>query len=216
MQPPSADVPSSQAQEASVRAILEAGDRARAASEAIRLFGPEILRFLYVRLRDREEANDAFSLFCEDLWQGLADFAWRSSLRTWLFVLARHAAARQGRARQRQRARILLEGDSALFDEACVQVRTQTAPHLSTAVKQRVRALREQLDDDQQTLLVLRLDRGLPWRELAIVMGEATPDTNTSELERASARVRTRYQVAKKRLRELAIDAGLVTRTDRS
>lgn len=195
--------------EACVRAHLECRDHSQATSAALSLYGHEIMRFLLVRMRDREQAEEAFSKFCEDLWQGLPGFAWRSSLRTWLFVMARHACARQRRWRLQDQKR-WADDPSRDFAEARARVRTQTAPYLRTDAKRRVRALREQLDDDQQTLLVLRLERGLPWRELAMVMGEAPLDAGDAELNRASARIRTRYQVAKKRLRELALAAGVI------
>lgn len=196
-----------------MRALLEGGDRTGSASAAIELYGAEIMRFLLVRLRDRALAEDGYSTFCEDLWLGLPSFAWRSSLRTWLFVLARHACGRQLRERLRERRFAAAEEDQA-FDQACARVRTQTAPYMRTETKHRVRALRELLDDDQQTLLILRVERGLPWRDLALVMGEAALDADEPELERATARVRMRYQAAKKRLRALAMEAGLLTNQD--
>jgi RNA polymerase sigma-70 factor (ECF subfamily) len=195
--------------EASIRVLVHAGDLQAATSEGIRLYGSEIVRFLRVRLRSDGRADEAFSMVCEDFWVGLPGFAWRCSLRTWLFVLARHAASRHSGAVQRVRKRETQRG-SAAYDEVCAQVRTNTADYLRTETKQRVRALRDLLDEDQQTLLVLRVERGLPWREIAIVMGEVPMDTSELELERASARVRTRFQVAKKRLRQLAVEAGFI------
>ena len=48
----------------------------------MRRFGPEILGFLLSATRDDGLAGDAFSVFCEDVWKGLAKFRFESSLRT--------------------------------------------------------------------------------------------------------------------------------------
>jgi RNA polymerase sigma-70 factor (ECF subfamily) len=192
-----------------VHTLISAGSLAEAASLAIAEHGPELLRFLHVRLRSKQRAEEAYSLVCEDLWLGLPKFAWRSSLRTWLFVLARSAASRLSRAGRRERA-VVSEAEHDYLEQ-CDRVRTTTALYQQTETKRRMRALREQLDDDQQTLLILRVDRALSWRELAIVMGEVAAEAAEEEHVRASSRVRTRFQTAKRRLRELALDAGLIS-----
>jgi RNA polymerase sigma-70 factor (ECF subfamily) len=198
--------------ESSIRSLFDAGDLRGAATATIELYGPEVLRFLRVRLRESDHADEAFCRFCEQMWTSLPDFRWRSTLRTWLFALARHTASRQANVSKRISKHEGLR-DSKAFDEACDRVRTETATFQRTETKHRVRELRDRLDEDQQTLLVLRVERGLSWRELAVVMGEVSDDASEPELTRASARVRTRFQVAKRRLRELAIEAGLLSRT---
>ena len=200
--------------EACVRASVAACDYPRAASDAIRRYGPEVMRFMLARLRDRTQVDEAFSRFCVDVWLGLPGFGWRSSLRTWIFVLARNACARMRRDQQLEQKRYVPQEHSAV-ENVCARVRTETVSYLRTETKHRIRVLRGQLDEDQQTLLVLRIERGLSWRELAVVMGEASLDAAETELERASARVRTRYQAAKKRLRALAVQAGLMTEDKR-
>jgi len=69
--------------------------------------------------------------------------------------------------------------------------------------------LRDALDPDDRTLLVLRVDRGLSWEEVARVMlgVETTAD---ADLSRESDRLRKRYQLLKDELRRQARDLGLV------
>ena len=185
--------------------LLRAQSYERAATLAIATYGPELYGFLVNLMGGEGPAADVFSQASEDLWTGLAGFGQRCSVRTWLYVLARHAAARYRRSPwHRDRT-----GASAL-DAAVTDARSRTAPWLQTEIKDRWRALRDALDPDDRTLLVLRVDRDLPWTEIARVMlGEENPAP--AELDRESARLRKRFQLLKTELRERARAAGLVS-----
>jgi RNA polymerase sigma-70 factor (ECF subfamily) len=88
-------------------------------------------------------------------------------------------------------------------------VRSATHVYQQTAVKDRVRALREQLDPDDQMLLVLRVDRGMAWRDLAMAMaGEVELDD--AALEREAARLRKAFERVKDDLRRMATETGLL------
>ncbi|HZJ66037.1 MAG TPA: hypothetical protein VFD36_21170, partial [Kofleriaceae bacterium] len=64
--------------------------------------------------------------------------------------------------------------------------------------------IRTELDDDDQTLLILRVDRNLAWRDIAqVLLGE---DARPGELTRKAATLRKQYERVKVRLRELAAD----------
>jgi RNA polymerase sigma-70 factor (ECF subfamily) len=186
------------------------GDYERAATLAVEACGQEILSFLITRLGD-QPGHDVFSDFLEDLWRGLPTFGWRSSLRTWTYTLARHAAVRHLRRPHHRRAQLVT---SAEFSVLAERVRSDTAAYLRTEIKDRFRELRAQLPDDDQTLLILRIDRNLSWRELALVMAEPGVTPSDDELDTASARLRAHFQRAKERLRELAQAEGLLPRRD--
>jgi len=72
-------------------------DLERAVELALETYGREVLGFLIARVGE-QRGNEVFSDFLEDFWRGLAGFGWRSSLRGWLYVLARHALARNLRS----------------------------------------------------------------------------------------------------------------------
>src|SRR5512141_2219055 len=91
--------------ESSVLERIAAGDLDGAATEALRALGPSVLRDLRSMLRDEEAAVDAFSQFAENLWKGLASFRGDSSLRTWAFRLAHHAALNLRDEARRRKAR---------------------------------------------------------------------------------------------------------------
>jgi len=59
-------------------------------------------------------------------------------------------------------------------------------------------------------LLMLRVDRGLSWLELAEVMFSGEAALGDEERKTEAARLRKRFQHAKDRLRKLAQEAGLL------
>jgi RNA polymerase sigma-70 factor (ECF subfamily) len=193
--------------EARVRAQLDAGAPDRAVDVLVRGMGPEILGFLVAVTRDEGLGSDAFSFFCEDVWKGLASFRFESSLRTWCFTVARNAASRAARAPRRKRE-VALDGASVL-ERLEHEVRQSTFLHMKTEVKDRVKKLRDALDADEQTLLILRVDKKLEWDEVARVMldDEAVSD---AAIKKKAAALRKRYERVKERLTVLAKAEGLI------
>lgn len=201
---------SREAMEQRIREAHALGDHERAATLAVETYGREVLRFLIARLGE-QRGNDVFSDFLEDFWRGLPGFAWRSTLRSWAYMLAKHAMARHLRAPQRRREQL---ATSSAISAAAERVRTETVAYLKTEAKDRFRELRAQLPDDDQTLLILRIDKKLSWRELALVMAEPGAAPGDDELDTASASMRQRFQRAKDRLRRLAEAEGLLPPRD--
>jgi RNA polymerase sigma-70 factor (ECF subfamily) len=193
-----------------VRAALATGDAQKAATAAIEAYGGEILSFLCARLRSQSDGAEAFSMFAEDFWKGLPGFAFRCNLRTWLYTIARNAANRYAVSPQHKRGRNLTLTGNAPLSQLIEHARSATAIHMRTDVKDRMRALREQLDVEDQTLLILHIDRALPWRDLALVMRGEEAALDGEELEREAARLRKRFERVKAQLKELAIKEGIV------
>ena len=181
-----------------------AGARAEAAipeltvEPLLREYGGEIFGWLAATLASDTDAEDAFSLFSEDLWKSLARYSGQCSPRTWCYMLARHAASRLHEARRTRRAVPLSEAPLAAL---VAEVRETTRLHLQTGVKHRLRSARAQLDPEEQTLLILRVDRDLGWRDIAYIL--LGPDAGDAELTRHAAVLRKRFERAKHRLRAL-------------
>jgi RNA polymerase sigma-70 factor, ECF subfamily len=167
---------------------------------ALSAHGPEIYGWLLASLANPTEANDAYSLFGEDLWRSLPRYRGQCSIRTWCYMLARAAVVRVIELRGRRSAPLSEASESCLV----AQPREPTLPHLCTDVKQGVRALRTQLEPDDQTLLVLRVDKNLSWHDIAIVMRGA--DASDADHARFAAALRKRFERVKARLRELAAE----------
>ncbi len=181
-----------------VRACLAAGEVAGATTRIVEGYGPQILGFLVALTRCDADAHDAFSQFCEDLWRGLPGFRWQSSLRTWSYTLARNALCRQRAASQRHGPHLALS-DAPELAGLAAHVRTATPESRRTETRARFAALRERLDPDDHTLLILRIDRRMPWHDIAEILGgPAEP----AALRRRAAALRKRFERLKVTLRE--------------
>lgn len=196
--------------EIAIRARCEAGDVNGATTLLLEGYGRELSSFLAWRFGDRRVAREVFSDFSEDLLRGLRGFRWQCSARVWAYKLARHAAARYGReARKRRHRHAPLSHASAV----AARTRTRTASSAKTEARERIARLRERLSPDDRILLVLRVNRRLAWQEIALVMAPAGRRPSAAMLEKEVIRLRKRYQLAKERLRRLAVADGLVDPT---
>lgn len=186
-----------------VRARLAVGDLAGATTQVVQGYGPQILGYLTAMARNEADAHDAFSQFCEDLWRGLPGFGWRTSLRTWSYVLARNALYRQRRgAPQRHGVHVALS-DAPELGALAQRLRTATAEFVRTETRSRFAAIRDRLDPDDNTLLILRVDRRMSWRDIAEVLAEPDDPTDAAAVGRRAAALRKRFERLKVSLREL-------------
>ncbi len=196
--------------EEEVRRLVQEGDRDGATTAALRGYGAEVLEFLAALHRDESEGNEVFALFAEGVWRGLDGFVWQSTLRTWLYAVARRCSLRYRRDGRRRAAReeALPEGSSASI--LVEKLRSQTGSLYRTEARSRVAALRDSLPDADQALLMLRVDRQLAWNELAQILHEGSEPLDAEGTKRESARLRKRFQLVKEKLHALAREAGLV------
>lgn len=195
--------------ELALRAAWDAGRHDEATTLALERYGPEILGLLAARLRSDADAAEAFSMFAVDLWRGMPGFAWRCTLRAWAHRIARNAANRWAVAGARLAARAQpMPGE--LIERVAEQVRTTTLVYLKSEVKSEIRRLRDELPPEDQLVLVLRVDKNMEWRDIAMAL--ADHDLDDTSLTRESARLRKRLQLATARLRELATERGLLDR----
>lgn len=190
--------------EEEIRALREAGDLAGAATLAVRGFGPEVMGLLLAIHRDEDAAREVFASFLSDLWAGLPSFRGDASLRTWAYVLARRASERHRRMSARRAKREVLPGEPGILEEAVALVRTVTATFRRTESRERLARLRALLAPDEHMLLVLRIDRGMGWSDVARVLAEPGECDDEESVSRASARLRQRFRSVKEKLRRAA------------
>lgn len=155
--------------------------------------------YLLTVLPDLDEAWEALGVFFEDLWRGPPSLRGKSSFRTWVFRLALLAARQQLRSRDAPGWSQVPRGELAtvLVDE----IRSQTI--ICPGPKgDRFAGVVAALDLSDETLVFLRVDRGLSWQEIAEVMSDPGHEVD-------AATMRKRYELLKDKLRRLAREHGL-------
>ncbi len=185
--------------EQAIAARLDQGNLRAAATEVMKAYGPQVLGYLMAVLRSDDDAREVFSQFAEDLWRGLAHFRRECSFRAWAFKLAWHAASRFYRDPYRQRGCRLMTTDASRLAASVSQ-----SSYRPGGRSERMTKLRQALDPEEQTLLILRLDKEMPWEEVAQVMsGRGQPV--------APAALRKRFERLKDKLALLAREQGLIS-----
>ena len=194
--------PDRQIVEDKIRLHLERGETDRAATEAVRGLGREILGYLRAILRDEDLAAEAFAEFSENLWKGIGSYRADGSFAAWAYGVAWGVIRRFAGDAYRKRRRRLYTTEISKIAE---QVRVSTAMHLKSTVKDGIAKLRASLTPDEHSLLILRVDRDLSWSEVARVFAEEGRPTEEGAL-------RKRFERIKAKLKKLAESEGLLRR----
>lgn len=188
--------------ELAIRSRFDAGDLDGAIAKALEGYADELFGFLIGLARDRTQAEDAFSAACERMWRGLPKFRWDSTFRVWAYRIARNEFLRTTRAVTKARKNTPIS-EIASVRAAVSKMRSTTPLHQRTEVKDRFAQLREELDPEDHMLLGLRIDRKLPWNDIAKVLANSDDEPSAREV----AALRKRFERLKVKLRELAKDA---------
>jgi RNA polymerase sigma-70 factor (ECF subfamily) len=182
-------VPEREGSEQAIRRSIEAGDPRGAATEAIRAYGPQILRYLRSVMNDEDEAREAFSQFAENLWRGVADFRGSAPLRIWAYRIAWNVACDMRKQPWNTRRRRLSTGEAS-------RLAATIATSSDERFEQRRRALaelRETLSPEDRALASLRIDQGFSWEECAEALSEdgriVKANTLTKRFERIKERL---------------------------
>jgi RNA polymerase sigma factor (sigma-70 family) len=186
---------------ARVRALVAAGDVEAATEEALRAYGGALYGYILGIVGDADAAADALQVCSVRVWQGIKGFAGQSSLKTWLYRVARNAALRSLEDPHRRRAQPL--SDDAERALTARWTRTATDAWRQTAEKQRLWASVERLPGADRELLSLRLLHHMSWLEIAAVLEPAAQEATTRA---AAAKLRKRFERLKGQLRALLTD----------
>lgn len=193
-----------------IRRPFDEGDFDGAVTAGLRGYGPEVLELLMAFHRNEDDAAEVFSLFAEQLWRSIQSFTWSSSFRTWTYVIARRTSFHYTKQKRRRASRTIPFPEGSELSGIEEKVRSETLSYLRTARRTRLLQLRDALAPEEQMLLMLRVDRQLPWNDLARVLHEEATELDKEALKREAARLRKSFQTVKDKLYAMAQQEGLV------
>jgi RNA polymerase sigma-70 factor, ECF subfamily len=151
--------------------------------------GAGVRRFCQCALRDAALADDVLQQVFLQVYCDLASFAGRSSVRTWLFAIARHRVLDAARLRKRAAARFGAYGAVDAEDtDATLGERIDDA--------RRERALWDcvaELAEPMRTAILLRYKSGFSFGEMAEICGEKA-GTLQARVARALPALRTQVE----------------------
>ena len=157
------------------RAALAALDR-RSHEEALavlmREYGSAVYRYCRKMVGDEDLAEEIHQMTFVQAYEALPKFARRSSLRTWLFGIARHRCLDTAKMARRRRKRFgPLEGVPDLPEPGGSAEDRLTERSRAGAVASCLRKLAPHIRD----AVVLRFQQGLSYPEIARLSGEKAP-----------------------------------------
>jgi RNA polymerase sigma-70 factor, ECF subfamily len=171
---------------ARVMEALKRGDRRRAVTALIQHYG-EALRIYCLRAMegDRAAADDVYQTILLQAFEDIGSFSCQSSLRTWLWAIARHRALDTLRSARRRQARFVLQ--DSLPEEAAPERPTDDVM-ADGAVARIVESSVDALPSKVRTAVLLRYGQELTYEEMGRLLGEA-PATLQARVSRALSRV---------------------------
>ena len=168
------------------REALARGDHRAALTILMTAYGRDLHRHCFQVLRDRDLADDVHQTVFVQAYRDLPGFAGRSSLRTWLYGIARHRCLDAMKIGARWRRRFVRA--EPLPDAADERPRADAALAESGEVSALVAALAG-LSIDTRIAVLLRFREGLTYEEIGAVCGERAT-TVQARVARALPRLR--------------------------
>jgi RNA polymerase sigma-70 factor, ECF subfamily len=178
--------------EARIAEAVAQRDFESAATALIEGYGSQVLGYLRAVVKDGEEAEDAFALFAENVWRGFPTWEGRASARAWAYSVAWNAAGRLFRDPWHRRRRKLQTSVASKLAAAVLSSSRLDLERRQAGLEQ----LRAILSPEEQSLLVLRIDRELSWGEVAVAMGEPDDAAGRAALRKRFERLKARLAIS--------------------
>jgi RNA polymerase sigma factor (sigma-70 family) len=161
-------------------ALIQRDERAAALTSLMRRHGVAVYRYCREELHDRTLADDVHQQIFIQAHRDLDRFAARSTLRTWLFAIARHRVLDAAKSRRRAQAHIEEDDTADTPDPSPPPGERLDEARLQHAMIECLRKLGEHV----RGTLVLRYQQGLTFEELGAVFSEK-PGTLQARVMRA-------------------------------
>jgi RNA polymerase sigma-70 factor (ECF subfamily) len=177
---PAGDAPRGQDPDRDIVALIERQELAAALTALMRRHGVAVYRYCREELHDRTLADDVHQQIFIQAHRDLGRFAARSTLRTWLFAIARHRVLDAAKSRRRAQAH-LEEDDTADTPDPS----PPAGDRLDEArLQQALIACLRELGEHVRGVLVLRYQGGFTFEDLAEIFREK-PGTLQARVMRA-------------------------------
>jgi RNA polymerase sigma-70 factor, ECF subfamily len=173
-------VPSSDDPDADIVQLIERGDHTAALTVMMKRHGTAVYRYCREELHDRTLADDVHQQIFIEAHRDLARFAARSTLRTWLFAIARHRVLDAAKSRRRAQAHIEEDDTADTPDPSPPPGDRLDEARLHRAM---IACLCE-LGDHIRGALILRYQQGFTFEELSLIFKEK-PGTLQARVMRA-------------------------------
>jgi len=179
-----ADVPHRREQPSNDRALAALGRDQATLSALYAEHAPAVLRFLRGLLRDRAAAADATQETFARAFRRFDTLREGDRIAPWLFGIARNVSLEHRRARRRS-GRVIVPApqDDVAYDRGADE-RTPEAELMGQEAARVVDDALDRLSEDRRAALLLRLDHGLAYEDIAGLMGWSLPKVKV-ELHRA-------------------------------
>jgi len=148
--------------------------------ELMQRYGDAVYRYCCEALHDVTLADDVHQLVFIGAFRDLPGFRGRSTVRTWLFAIARHRVL--DAAKRRRRAHAHIEQVEAVDAPSLAPSPTELID--DTRVRQALVASLGELGDVARTAVLLRYQQGFSFEEMAEICREK-PDTLRARVARA-------------------------------
>jgi len=189
--------------------LLDAEATNEAVSLVISRLGPKLRGFVHAVMLDRGAAEEVWADVTLDIYRGLGSWSRERPILPWCLGVARNACRRYWRGQRASRRSGPIDPNQGWTFSQPQPARSPTPMWKTTPARQALEILRASLTADERTLLILRVDKQLPWREVTSVMH---PELESpAALSRREAALRKRFERTLARLRKLARDKGYIT-----
>jgi RNA polymerase sigma-70 factor (ECF subfamily) len=168
---------------------LVGGDTRAALHRLMQRHGRAVYRYCRIALGDAVLADDIHQQVFIEAFRDLPGFAGRSTVRTWLFGIARHRVLDAAKRRRRARARLDVAAGDDLPDPRPSPGEGLDDAQLQAALVTCLAAL----DEPIRTAVLLRYQQGLTYEEMAEICGEKA-GTLQARVSRALRKLRDRLE----------------------
>jgi RNA polymerase sigma-70 factor, ECF subfamily len=175
--------------DADVLALAGGGDIRAALQRLMQRHGRTVYRYCRIALGDAVLADDVHQQVFIAAFRDLPGFAGRSTLRTWLFGIARHRVLDAAKRRRRARSHLEAAAGADLPDPRPAPCDWLDDAQLQAALVSCV----AQLGERTRTCVLLRYQQGLSYEEMAEICGEKA-GTLQARVSRALRTLRDRIE----------------------